>query len=78
MIVNFARRAHNHNWELQPKDGATTALELIFSEAEGSPLTWQADVAWLVRGGAAPEPAACDCQLRHERSGLHRICGQAV
>ena len=46
---------HNHNWELQPKDGATTALELLFAEAEGSPLTWQADVAWLVRGGAEPE-----------------------
>ena len=36
-------------------DGAKTALELLFAEAEGSPLTWQADVAWLVRGGAAPE-----------------------
>jgi sugar phosphate isomerase/epimerase len=46
---------HNHNWELKPKDGATTALELIFAEAEGSPLTWQADVAWLVRGGVAPD-----------------------
>ena len=46
---------HNHNWELKPKDGAKTALELLFAEAEGSPLTWQADVAWLVRGGAEPE-----------------------
>ena len=47
---------HNHNWELQPKDGAKTALELLFEAAEGSPLTWQADVAWLVRGGAEPKP----------------------
>jgi sugar phosphate isomerase/epimerase len=46
---------HNHNWELKPKDGTKTALELLFAEAEGSPLAWQADVAWLVRGGAAPE-----------------------
>jgi sugar phosphate isomerase/epimerase len=46
---------HNHNWELKPKDGAKTALELLFAEAEGSNLAWQADVAWLVRGGAAPE-----------------------
>ena len=45
---------HNHNWELQPKDGMTTALELIFAEAENSPLMWQADVAWLVRGGVDP------------------------
>ncbi len=46
---------HNHNWELKPKDGATTALELLFGEAEGSPLRRQVDVAWLVRGGVAPE-----------------------
>ncbi len=45
---------HNHNWELKPKDGETTALELIFAEAQGTPLTWQADVAWLIRGGAEP------------------------
>jgi sugar phosphate isomerase/epimerase len=47
---------HNHHWELQPKESARTALELIFEAAEGSPLTWQADVAWLVRGGVAPKP----------------------
>jgi sugar phosphate isomerase/epimerase len=46
---------HNHHWELAPKDGAKTALELIFEAAGASPLTWQADVAWLVRGGADPE-----------------------
>jgi sugar phosphate isomerase/epimerase len=46
---------HNHHWELEPKDGAKTALELIFEAAEGSPLTWQADVAWLVRGGVEPK-----------------------
>jgi sugar phosphate isomerase/epimerase len=46
---------HNHHWELQPKDGAKTALELIFEAAGGSPLTWQADVAWLVRGGVEPK-----------------------
>lgn len=45
---------HNHDWELKPKDGDKTALELIFAEAEGTPLTWEADVAWLVRGGAEP------------------------
>jgi len=46
---------HNHNWELQPKDGTITGLELLFAEADDSPLAWQADVAWLVRGGAVPE-----------------------
>ena len=46
---------HNHHWELTPKEGGKTALELIFEAAEGSPLAWQADVAWLVRGGADPK-----------------------
>jgi sugar phosphate isomerase/epimerase len=47
---------HNHDWELAPKEGDRTALELIFEAAGSSPLTWQADVAWLVRGGAEPKP----------------------
>lgn len=46
---------HNHDWELKPKEGDKTALELLFEAAGDSPLTWQADVAWLVRGGADPE-----------------------
>ena len=46
---------HNHDWELRPKDGGKTALELIFEAAAGSPLSWQVDVAWLVRGGADPK-----------------------
>lgn len=46
---------HNHHWELTPKEGEKTALDLIFEGAEDSPLTWQADVAWLVRGGVEPE-----------------------
>jgi sugar phosphate isomerase/epimerase len=46
---------HNHDWELAPKAGDKTALDLIFEAAEGSPLSWQADVAWLVRGGVEPK-----------------------
>ncbi|HST95775.1 MAG TPA: sugar phosphate isomerase/epimerase [Microvirga sp.] len=46
---------HNHHWELTPKDGHKTALELIFEAAGGAPLAWQVDVAWLVRGGADPK-----------------------
>ena len=46
---------HNHNWELREKGGGKTALDLLFDAAAGSPLTWQADVAWLVRGGADPK-----------------------
>ena len=46
---------HNHDWELERKEGGKTALELLFEASEGSPLTWQADVAWLVRGGVEPK-----------------------
>jgi sugar phosphate isomerase/epimerase len=62
-LGEFARRLndqgvglgyHNHDWELQPKAGGT-ALELLFAAAAGSPLIWQVDVAWLVRGGADPK-----------------------
>ena len=45
---------HNHNWELKQKDGGVTALELLFDGAADSPLTWQVDVAWLVRAGVDP------------------------
>jgi sugar phosphate isomerase/epimerase len=46
---------HNHNWELVPKEGAKTALELMFEAAGNSPLAWQVDAAWLVRAGADPK-----------------------
>jgi sugar phosphate isomerase/epimerase len=46
---------HNHHWELKPKDGNKTALELIFEAAGSSPLAWQVDVAWLARGNVDPK-----------------------
>jgi sugar phosphate isomerase/epimerase len=60
MAERFARDGvklgyHNHHWELTPKEGGKTALELLFEGAGASPLTWQVDVAWLVRGGADPK-----------------------
>lgn len=45
---------HNHHWELQRKADGRTALECLFEGARDTPLTWQADVAWLVRGGVDP------------------------
>ena len=62
-LAGFARRLdglgiglgyHNHDWELQRKEGGT-ALDLLFAAAADSPLTWQVDVAWLARGGADPK-----------------------
>ena len=46
---------HNHHWELEEKEGGKTALEILFEASAGSPLKWQVDVAWLVRGGADPK-----------------------
>ena len=45
---------HNHHWELKPQADGRSALECLFAGAGNAPLTWQADVAWLVRGGADP------------------------
>lgn len=41
---------HNHDWELRPF-GDEIALDLMF-DAAGDALCWQADIAWLERGGA--------------------------
>jgi sugar phosphate isomerase/epimerase len=46
---------HNHNWELKQKEAGKDALTILFEAAGGSPLAWEADVAWLVRGGADPK-----------------------
>lgn len=45
---------HNHHWELRAFPDGRTPLELLFEGAAGSPLTFEADLAWLVRGGADP------------------------
>jgi sugar phosphate isomerase/epimerase len=45
---------HNHHWELKEQSDGRSALECLFAGAGASPLTWQADVAWLARGGADP------------------------
>jgi sugar phosphate isomerase/epimerase len=43
---------HNHHWEYGKTDGGKTFLECLFEEAPG--LVWQADLAWIVRGGGDP------------------------
>lgn len=45
---------HNHDWELRPFPDGTTPLAHLFAGAAGAPLGFQADLAWLVRGGADP------------------------
>lgn len=46
--------SHNHHWELEPMEDGRPALAHFFEGAAGAPLAWQADVAWLARGGADP------------------------
>lgn len=45
---------HNHHWELDPLEGGGCGLQRLFEGAEGSPLTWQADIAWLARAAVNP------------------------
>ncbi len=43
---------HNHSWEFGKTAGGQTFLDTMFEEAPA--LLWQADIAWVVRGGADP------------------------
>jgi len=43
---------HNHSWEYRTAADGTCYLDLIFAEAPD--VVWQADVAWIARGGADP------------------------
>jgi sugar phosphate isomerase/epimerase len=52
---NVALGYHNHDWELRLKERGKTAFELLFEAAGSSPLRWEADVAWLARGGTDPK-----------------------
>jgi sugar phosphate isomerase/epimerase len=45
---------HNHHWELKPYQDGATPLAMLFEGAAGSRLTFEADLAWLVRGQADP------------------------
>jgi sugar phosphate isomerase/epimerase len=43
---------HNHHWEYARAADGKTFLECLFEEAPD--LVWQADLAWIVRGGGDP------------------------
>lgn len=43
---------HNHHWEYKPTTDGALPLDLMFAEAPD--LLWEADLAWIVRGGADP------------------------
>jgi sugar phosphate isomerase/epimerase len=43
---------HNHHWEYGRTGSGRTYLECLFEEAPD--LVWEADLAWIVRGGGDP------------------------
>lgn len=43
---------HNHDFEFRALPDGTMPIELLFDAAPG--LSWEADVAWIVRAGADP------------------------
>ncbi|MGP9818701.1 sugar phosphate isomerase/epimerase family protein [Salinarimonas sp. NSM] len=45
---------HNHHWEVEPLADGTMPLDLLLDAGAADGLLWQADVAWLVRGGDDP------------------------
>lgn len=60
---------HNHFWEFERPDGNSTALELLFEGAEGSGLSWQADLAWIARAGE--DPLAWMDRLSNRLASIH-------
>ncbi len=43
---------HNHHWEYGKASDGRTFLDVMFAEAPD--MLWQADLAWIVRGGGDP------------------------
>lgn len=60
---------HNHDWEIELFPDGTTPLEHLFAGAAGSPLTFQADLAWIARGGG--DPVAAMKALRTRLTSVH-------
>ena len=60
---------HNHHWEQARQADGRTALDCLFAGAGDAPLTWQVDVAWLLRGQA--DPMALMQQYRSRVVSVH-------
>lgn len=45
---------HNHNWEFAKVADGRRYIDILLEQAPN--LLWQADIAWMVRGGADPVP----------------------
>jgi sugar phosphate isomerase/epimerase len=45
---------HNHDWDLRPLAGGEIPLDLLLRAGAAGGLGWQADLAWVIKGGADP------------------------
>lgn len=60
---------HNHDWELRPFADGSTPLDHLFDGADGSALTFEADLAWIARGGG--DPIAWMRKLKSRLTAVH-------
>lgn len=60
---------HNHDWEMKTFEDGKTGLDHLFDGADGTPLTFEADLAWLTRGGA--DPVAWMKKMRSRLTAVH-------
>ncbi|MTI18043.1 sugar phosphate isomerase/epimerase [Rhodobacteraceae bacterium RKSG542] len=51
-VAGFNFGWHNHDFEFQSEFGGRTPMEIILTEAPE--IDWEADIAWIVRGGHDP------------------------
>lgn len=66
---NIGLGYHNHHWELFPCADGAIPFDLLIEASAGSPLTIEADLAWLVRGGA--DPLAWMAKHKDRLSAIH-------
>lgn len=50
--AGFGFAWHNHDFELTPLQDGSIGMDVILSEAPE--VAWEADIAWIIRGGADP------------------------
>ncbi|HZA66027.1 MAG TPA: sugar phosphate isomerase/epimerase [Geminicoccaceae bacterium] len=52
--ARIALAYHNHDWDLRPLAGGDIPLDLLLRAGAAGALGWQADLAWVIKGGADP------------------------
>jgi sugar phosphate isomerase/epimerase len=60
---------HNHDWDLRPLAGGDLPLDLLLQAGAAGGLGWQADLAWVIKGGG--DPAAWLDRYRPRITSIH-------